>query len=59
MSGIASISWDFYGTFIQNEVVMTSNKCLKYNHPTKPQKAYTYGWFDLNQISWAGSDLSV
>ena len=26
-----------YGTFTQNEDVMTSNKCLKYNnHPTKP-----------------------
>ena len=26
----------FYGTFTQNEDVMTSYKCLKYNHPTKP-----------------------
>ena len=25
----------FYGTFTQNEDVMISNKCLKYNHPTK------------------------
>ena len=25
----------------QNEDVMTSNKCFKYNHQTKPQKAYT------------------
>ena len=24
----------------------------------KPQKAYTYGWFDLNQVSWAGSGQS-
>ena len=37
---------------------MTSNKCLKYNNPTKPQKAYTCEWFDLNHFSWAGSDLS-
>ena len=37
----------FYRTFTQNEGVMTSNKCLKYNYPTKTQKAYTYGWFDL------------
>ena len=48
----------FYGTFTQNEAVMTSNKCLKYKHPTKPQNAYTYGWCDLNYISWAGSDQS-
>ena len=27
-----------YGTFTQNEDVMTFNKCLKYNHPTKPQR---------------------
>ena len=37
----------FYRTFTQNEDVITSNKCLKYNYPTKTQKAYTYGWFDL------------
>ena len=37
----------FYRTFTQNENVITSNKCLKYNYPTKTQKAYTYGWFDL------------
>ena len=28
----------FYGTFTQSEDVMTSNKCFKYNHPTKPQR---------------------
>ena len=28
----------FYGTFTQNVDVMTSNKCLKYNHPTKLQR---------------------
>ena len=28
-----------YGTFAQNEDVMTSNKCLKHNHPTMSQKA--------------------
>ena len=28
----------FYGTFTQREDVMTSNKCFKYNHPTKPQR---------------------
>ena len=28
----------FYGTFTHNEDVMTSNKCLKYNHPIKPQR---------------------
>ena len=28
----------FYGTFTQNEDVMTSYKCLKYNHPTKPKR---------------------
>ena len=50
----------FYGTFTQNENVMTSNKFLKYHHPTKPQKAYaTEGWFDWNHISWAGSDKSA
>ena len=43
----------YYGTFTQNEDVMTSNKCLKYNHPTKPQMSYTYEWFDLNHFSWA------
>ena len=48
----------FYGTFTQNEDVMTSHKCLEYMHPTKPQKAYTYGWLDFNHFSWAGSDLS-
>ena len=37
----------FYRTFTQNEDVITSNMCLKYNYPTKTQKAYTYGWFDL------------
>ena len=37
----------FYRTFTQNEDVITSNKCLKYNYPTKTQKAYTYGWFGL------------
>ena len=31
---------------------MTSKKCFKYNHPSKP-----YGWFDLNHFSWAGSGL--
>ena len=30
---------------------------LKYNHPTKPQKAYTHGWID-NHVSWAGSGQS-
>ena len=30
----------FYRTFTQNEDVITSNKCLKYNYPTKTQKAY-------------------
>ena len=44
----------FYGTFTQHD----DDKCLKYNHPTKPQKAYTYGWFDMNHFSWAGSDQS-
>ena len=29
-----------YWTFTQNEDVMTSNKCLKYNHPTKPQRRF-------------------
>ena len=37
----------FYRIFTQNEDVITSNKCLKYNYPTKTQKAYTYGWLDL------------
>ena len=41
-------------SFTQNEDVMTSNKCLKYNHTTKPQKGYMYGWFDLNHVSWTG-----
>ena len=45
-------------TYSQSENGITSNKCLKYNHPTKPQKAYTHGWFDLNRVSWAGSDQS-
>ena len=30
----------FYGTFTQNEDVMISNKCLKCNHTSKPQKAF-------------------
>ena len=38
----------FYGTCTQNEDVMTSNKCLKYNHPTKAHKAYTYERIDLS-----------
>ena len=42
----------FYGTFTKNKDVMTSNKFLKYNHPTKPQKAYTYEWFDFNHFPW-------
>ena len=33
-------------------------KCLKYNHPTQPQKVYSYRWFDLNHVSWTGSDQS-
>ena len=45
-------------TFTQNKDVMTSNKCLKYNHSTKPQNAYMYGWFDWDHVSWAGSDWS-
>ena len=49
----------FYVTLTQNEDVMTSNKCLKYYHPTKPEKAYTYEWFAINHFSWAVSDLSV
>ena len=39
-------------------IMMTYNKCLKYNNPPKPQKVYTYGWFDMNHFSWAGSDQS-
>ena len=31
---VASILWEFY----QNNGVMSSNKCLKYNHPSKPQR---------------------
>ena len=42
-----------YGTFTQNENVIAFNKCLKYGHPTKPQKACTYEWFDLNHFSCA------
>ena len=30
---------------------MTPNKCLKYNHPIKPQMDYTDEWFDLNHFS--------
>ena len=30
--------------------VMTSNKCLKYNHPTKPQKAYMWERFDWKPL---------
>ena len=30
---------------------MTSYKCLKYNHPTKPKMLInTYGWYDLNHV---------
>ena len=44
-----------YGTFTQNEDVMTSNTCLKYNHPTKPQRLIIYiyymcEWFDLKPL---------
>ena len=50
----------FYGTFTQNEDVMTSNKCLKYNHPIKPECLIVLdGWFGLNHFSWAGSNQSV
>ena len=28
----------FNGTFTQNEDVMTSNKCFKYDYPTKPTR---------------------
>ena len=35
----------FYRTFTQNEDVITSNKCLKYNYPTKTQKAYRLEMF--------------
>ena len=57
--GHVGILSPFYGTFNQNEDVMTSNKCLKYNHPIKPQKAYKYEWFDINYFFWAGSGQSV
>ena len=43
----------FYGTLTQNKDVMTLKICsinittqLSQNHPTKPNKAYMYGWFD-------------
>ena len=35
-----------YWTLTQNEDVMTSNKCFKYNHPTKP-KGLMCGRLDL------------
>ena len=35
----------FYGTFTQNEDVVTSNKRLKYNHQSKPQRLVCMdGW---------------
>ena len=49
----------FFGTLTQSENVITSNKCLKYNHPTEPQKANTYGWFDLNHVSLIRVSLVV
>ena len=41
-----------YGTFTQNEDVMTSNKYLKYNHLTKALRlrAYMCGRFDLKPL---------
>ena len=38
-----------YGTFTQNEDVMTSNKCLKYPS-NQAKKAYMYGRFDLKPL---------
>ena len=44
-----------YGTLTQNEDVMTSNKCFKYNHQTKQKglkakRAYMCRWFDLEPL---------
>ena len=36
-----------FWAFTQSEDVITSNKCLKYNHPTK--LINTYGCFDLKK----------
>ena len=33
---------------------MTSNKCLEYNHPTKPQEAYTEGGSRVSFYSMNG-----
>ena len=38
-----------YGTFTQNEDVMTSNKCLKYPS-NQAKKAYRYGGFDVKPL---------
>ena len=49
----------FYGTCTQNEIVMTSNKCFKYNHPSKPEKGLIHiDGLTLGHFSWACSDLS-
>ena len=37
----------FYGTFTQNVEVMTSNKCFKYNHTSKPHMLIL---LDLNRF---------
>ena len=38
----------FMGLLPKTWDAMTSNKCLKYDHPNEPQNAYMYEWFDLN-----------
>ena len=47
-----------YWTLTQNEDVMTSNKCFKYNHPTKPKGLICADGSIWNHISWTGSDTS-
>ena len=47
-----------FGTPTKNEDVMTSNKCFKYNHPTKPKVLKCVDGSTWNHFSWAGLDLS-
>ena len=46
------------GTLTQNEVVMTSNNCFKYNYPTKPKGLICADGSTCNHFSWAGTNMS-
>ena len=55
--GVVGTLPPFNATFTQNKDVMTANKCLKYNHPTKPiWVIHVCMGSLLNHFSCAGSN---